>query len=68
MAHELIKATTIPSVITMIGEKYSISENEAMERFYESATYLNYDDDETGLYGQGALHIFALFQEEQGSI
>jgi hypothetical protein len=64
MAHSLIKATIIPSVIKMITDKYNISENEALERFYNSATARNLSDDETGLYGQSALYIFSLFLSE----
>lgn len=65
MGHELIKATLIPDIIKMIQVEYKISEDEALERFFKSITYLNYDDDETGLYGQSALYIFSLFLEEQ---
>ena len=65
MAHELIKATVIPDIIKMIQDEYCLSENEALGQFFKSITYLNYDDDETGLYGQSALYIFSLFQEEQ---
>ena len=65
MAHELIKATVIPDIIKMIQNEYNLSENEALELFFKSITYLNYDDDETGLYGQSALYVFSLFQEEQ---
>jgi len=64
MAHELIKATVIPDIIKMIQNEYNLSENEAFGQFFKSITYLNYDDDETGLYGQSALYVFSLFQEE----
>jgi len=30
MGHELVKATTIPDIITMIQSEYSLSENEAL--------------------------------------
>lgn len=64
MGHELIKATVIPDVVKMIQDEYGMSEDEALARFFKSVTYLNYDDDETGLYGQSALHIFSLFARE----
>jgi len=65
MGHELIKATLIPDVIKMIQDEYLIPEDVAFDRFFRSITYINYDDDETGLYGQSALYIFSLYQQEQ---
>ena len=65
MGHELIKATVIPGIIQLIQDEYHISEDEALARFFKSITYVNYDDDETGLYGQSALFIFSLFKQEQ---
>ena len=55
----------IPDIIMLIKDKYNLSEDKALARFFKSITYLNYDDDETGLYGQSALHIFSLYMEEQ---
>ena len=43
----------------------NIAEDEALKSFYESATGANFADDETGLYGQSALHIAGLFIVEQ---
>jgi len=65
MGHELIKATLIPDIIRMIQEEYDMSEEDALGGFFKSVTYLNYDDDETGLYGQSALHIFSLYRQER---
>ena len=45
--------------------KYNISVDEALKRFYESATGANLADEETGLYSQSALHIAGLFIVEQ---
>jgi hypothetical protein len=64
MAHGLIKATIIPEVIRLITEKYSISEEKALNMFYTSATAASLDDDETGLYGQSPLYIFSIFNDE----
>ena len=38
--------------------------NEALSRFYKSATAQNLSDEEDGLYGQSALFIFGQFLEE----
>ena len=62
--HATIRATLLPEIVRMISEKYNCSEEEAMDRFYDSATGANFSDDETGLYGQSALFIFSLFAEE----
>lgn len=55
----------LPEIVRHIMEKYGWSEEEAMERFYDSATGANFSDDETGLYGQSALYIFGEFENEQ---
>ena len=63
--HNLVRATNIPQIVKILGRYYNIREDEALKRFYESATGANYADDETGLYGQSALHIAGLFIVEQ---
>lgn len=63
--HHLVRATNIPEIVKILCRYYSIHEDEALKRFYGSATGANYADDETGLYGQGALHIASLFITEQ---
>ncbi|NLT08815.1 MAG: hypothetical protein GXY08_04855 [Ruminococcus sp.] len=64
MNHATTRATIIPEIVRLISEKYSISEKEALEKFYTSATGASYADDKTGLYGQSALFVFGLFCEE----
>jgi hypothetical protein len=68
MAHGLIKATIIPEVIRLIQEKYGVNEDKALDMFYTSATAASLADDETGLYGQSALYIFSIFNEETGGV
>lgn len=63
--HNLVRATNIPQIVKILCHYYNISEDEALKQFYESATSANYADDETGLYGQSALHIAGLFIVEQ---
>ena len=58
--HNLVRATVTPEIIRLISKYYKISENEALQRFYQSKTAENYADEETGLYGQSALHIAGL--------
>jgi hypothetical protein len=64
MAHALVKATIMPEIIRLIAEEYSTTEEKALDMFYTSATAASLADDETGLYGQSALYIFSLFNEE----
>ena len=63
--HNLVRATVTPEIIRLISKYYKISENEALQRFYQSKTAENYADEETGLYGQSTLHIVGLFIMEQ---
>lgn len=58
----------MPEIVTLISEKYHISEMEALDKFYTSATGESLADDETGLYGQSVLFIFGLFCEELGGL
>ena len=64
--HHLIRATIIPEVARLIAERFGISESEALDRFYKSATAQNLADEENGLYGQSALFIFGQYLEECG--
>lgn len=64
--HHLIRATIIPEVVKLIAERFGISESEALERFYKSATSQNLADEENGLYGQSALFVFGQYLEELG--
>lgn len=63
--HSLVKATIIPVIVKMIQEKYSLSEEEALRRFYHSTTAKKLSDETTGLYGQSPLYIMGLFEKEK---
>lgn len=64
MSHATIRATILPEIIKLISSKFNLSEENALDKFYSSATGTSFADDETGLYGQSALFIFGLFAEE----
>ncbi len=68
MNHATTRATIVPEIVRLISEKHNISETEALDKFYTSATGASFADDETGLYGQSALYIFGLFCEEVGEV
>lgn len=65
MSKALYNATIIPEIVRLITEKYNLSEQEALDAFYGSETAKALNDPETGLYGQSALFIFSLFNEEK---
>ena len=63
--HHLVRATIIPEVVRLIAERFGISEDEALDRFYRSATAQNLADEENGLYGQSALFVFGQYLQER---
>ena len=64
MPHGTIRAITLKTIIPLIMEHYNCTENEALKLFYESHIGACYCDDNTGLYGQSAMYVFSLFNEE----
>ena len=62
--HHLIRATLVPEVARLIAGRFGIPEDEALDRFYKSATAQNLADEQNGLYGQSALFIFGQYLEE----
>ena len=64
MNHATTRAAILPEIVRLISEKYHITEEEALDRFYTSSTGSSFADDDTGLYGQSALYLFGLFCEE----
>ncbi|MBR3741902.1 MAG: hypothetical protein IKN04_15855 [Clostridia bacterium] len=57
----------LPDIIHLLMKNYGWTE-EALNRFYLSATGASFADDDTGLYGQSALYVSGLFAEETKSI
>ncbi len=68
MPQATTRATILPTILRMISEDRQITESQAMDLFYKSATGASFADNETGLYGQSPLYIFGLFQEEMRGI
>lgn len=64
MDHCTTRAAILPTIINLIMEHYNLSEADALDSFYRSATGASFSDDETGLYGQSPLHIFGLYMQE----
>ena len=64
MAHATVRATIVPEIVKLICKKYGWTEEQALDKFYASATGASFADDETGLYGQSALFNYGLFVDE----
>ncbi len=65
MSHATVRATNLPDIIDLIRQNTQMSENDALDAFYTSATGKSFADDDTGLYGQSALYVYGLYLEEQ---
>ena len=50
--------------MSLVRVLHGVSEDTALDMFYKSSTAESYCDDETGLFGQSALYVFSLFEEE----
>ena len=64
MKHVLSKTILISQTIELIAQKYKISIEEARDRFYASNVIELLDDDETGLYGESALYLLSLYENQ----
>ena len=64
MEHILSKTILISQTIELIAKKYKLSIEEARDAFYQSDIIELLDDDETGLYGESALYLLSLFDEQ----
>ena len=64
MEHVLSKTILISQTTELIAKKYKLTLEEARNRFYESDVIKMLDDDETGLYGESALYLLSLFEQQ----
>ncbi len=62
--HATVRAMILPDIIHLLMKKYGWTEEEALNRFYLSATGASFADDDTGMYGQSALYVSSLYAEE----
>ena len=65
MNHSTTRASILPEIVRMIAKEHHLTDQQALDAFYRSATGACFADDETGLYGQSPLYIFGLFEEER---
>lgn len=64
MAHSTVRATILPEIIKLICDNQNVTEKEALDMFYSSATGSSFADDDSGLFGQSPLYIYGLFIQE----
>ena len=64
MEHILSKTILISQTIELIAKKYKLSIEEARDSFYKTIIIDMLDDDETGLYGESALYLLSLYDEQ----
>jgi len=64
MEHCTTRATILPKIVELITDKFKLSEKEALDAFYSSATGAAFADNDTGLYGQSPNYIFGLYENE----
>ncbi len=61
---EYLNECTARDVITMLVEKKNLSIAEAMDIFYNSKTFENLSNKETGLYFQSSVYIYDVLENE----
>ncbi len=54
----------IQDVVSYIAEDRGIEYDEAIDRFYRSATFSKLTDAETGLYRESAAYLYELYKAE----
>ena len=65
MPHGTIRAATLKTILGFIMDDFGVDENTAIKMFYESHIGACFSDDDTGLYGQSAVYVYALFLEDR---
>lgn len=63
--HHLIKTILIPQVAELLMKNKDLSEDEALRTIYESPIAQLLEEDSMGLYGQSALYVYGLIDEEK---
>ena len=57
-------AVIIPQVTELIVKNESISETEAISKFYKSKLYKELSDEETKLWHYGSMMLYTMYQDE----
>lgn len=62
--HYLVKTILIPQVAGLLMEHKGLGEDEALQAIYTSPVAALLEDDSMGLYGQSALYLYGLIENE----
>ncbi len=60
--HHLVKTILIPQIAKLIMKNKNVSEDEALHIIYNSPVAEFLEDDSMGLYGQSALYLYSLIE------
>lgn len=62
--HHLIKTILIPQIAELLMKNKNLTENEALRKIYNSPLAELLEDDSMGLYGQSALYLYGLIENQ----
>ncbi len=62
--HHLVKTILIPQIAKLLMKNKNVTENEALRVIYNSPVAELLEDDSMGLYGQSALHLYSLIENQ----
>lgn len=62
--HHLVKTILIPQIAELLMKNKNLTENEALRKIYNSPLAELLEDDSMGLYGQSALYLYGLIENQ----
>lgn len=62
--HHLVKTILIPQIAELLMKNKNLTENEALRKIYNSPVAELLEDDSMGLYGQSALYLYGLIENQ----
>ncbi|MEE0886201.1 MAG: hypothetical protein UIB61_04785 [Treponema sp.] len=62
--HHLVKTILIPQIAELLMKNKNLTENEALRIIYNSPLAELLEDDSMGLYGQSALYLYGLIENQ----
>ncbi len=60
--HHLVKTILIPQIAELLMKNKNVTENEALRIIYDSPIAELLEDGSMGLYGQSALYLYSLIE------
>ena len=62
--HHLVTTILIPQIAELLMKNKNLTENEALRKIYNSPLAELLEDDSMGLYGQSALYLYGLIENQ----